>query len=272
MYISKMKKTILLTLAMLLFISCIGISFHKPITRQVYNFVKNIEKRRMMNYTKEYYTLESDRYIIRYKNTEDRDIAKLTEDIMDKYYDDVSDMFDYYPKDKVDIIIYNDGKALLENVKLNKDNPPLGVYYSGIINILSPKVWINLEDDLQKAYEKKGPVVHEFTHLIVDEKTQGNYPMWLTEGVALYTEYKTTGFEWGKDLQGHEDISIEQLNNNFKNISPYLSYRKSFEIVRKISDTWGFDKLRLLLDTLGEGNSMTKSTRTVLKVNLKDIE
>lgn len=272
MHIIRNKRNMLLILVLFLIISSIGMFFHQPLTRRVHSLVKDIEKRRMINYVKEYYTLESDRYIIRYKSDEDIDIAKLTEQIMDKYYEMVCEMFNFYPEDKVDIIIYNDGDSLLENVKLKKDNPPLGVYYSGVINILSPKVWINLDDNFQRIYEKKGPVIHEFTHLIVDEKTKGNYPMWLTEGIALYTEYETTGFEWGKDLKEHEEITIEELNNNFHDLSPYLSYRKSFEIVRKISDTWGFDKLSLLLDTLGEGNSIAKSTKKVLKVNLSDID
>ncbi len=272
MHIVKNKRHVLIMLVVLLIIVSIGMIFHKPFTRQVYSLVKDMEKRRMINYVNEYFTLESDRYIIRYKRDEDKDIAKLTEQIMDKYYDRICEKFDYYSEVKIDIIIYDDGDSLLKNVKLRKDNPPLGVYYSGVINILSPKVWIGEEDDFQKIYEKKGPVIHEFAHLIVDEKTNGNYPMWLTEGIALYTEYETTGFEWGKGLQEHEDITIEQLNNNFHEISSYLSYRKSFEIVRNISETWGFEKLSLLLDTLGEGNSIAKSTRKVLKVNLKDID
>ena len=272
MHILKNKKNSLLILSLLFIVTIMGISFHDPITRQFYSLVKNIEQRRMINYVREYYKLESDRYIIRYNRNEDIDIAKQTEQIMNKYYDEICTKFNYYPKDKINIVIYSDGDTLLENVRLRKNNPPLGVYYSGVISILSPKLWINTKDDFNKIYEKKGPVVHEFVHLIVDEKTQGNYPMWLTEGIALYTEYKTTGFEWGKNLKRHEDITIEELNNDFHNISPYLSYRKSFEIVKKISETWGFDKLILLLDTLGEGNSISKSTKIVLKINLKDIE
>ena len=272
MFTVKKKRNLLLILAILLIITSIGAFFYRPITRKVYNLVKSIEKRRMINFVKEYNTLESDIYIIRYENDEDKDIARKTGDLMDKYYDIVCDTFDYYPEDKIDIIIYNDGDALLKNVKLKKDNPPLGVYYSGVISILSPEIWINQGEDFENIYETKGPVVHEFTHLIVDDKTKGNYPMWLTEGIALYTEYKTTGFEWGKDLSEDENITIEELNGDFNKITPYLSYRKSFEVVKKISETWGFDKVKLLLDTLGEGNSIAKSTQKVLKVNLKDIE
>ena len=42
--------------------------------------------------------------------------------------------------------------------------------------------------------------VHELTHLVVDDLAGGNFPVWFTEGSALYMEYMLLGYEWGRDL------------------------------------------------------------------------
>lgn len=263
----KYKKYIAIILSLLIII--IGI-FTTGRVNYISEIVEEYEKNRILNTVKDYDVLETEKYIIRYK--EDIQVANITSDILDKYYEQVCSMFSYYPKEKINIIIYNDGDKLLENTRLKKKNPPLGVYYGEIINVLSPRKWISPNENFQQIYEKKGPVVHEFTHLIIDNITNGNYPIWLTEGLALYTEYLTTGFEWGRYVSEHENITIDDLNDRFHEIDARLSYRKSFEIVRNISENWGFDKLILLLNTLGEGNSMGKSTETVLKVSVKNIE
>ncbi len=264
------KYKLLVIISLFMFIATVTI-FIKPIEMHIFNIVKHFERNRMVNAVNEYHVFETNRYIIRYENEEDKEIAELTSRILDKHYDKVCSMFNYYPEDKVNIIIYDDSDFLIKNTKLQKGKPPLGVYYSGIISILSPEIWIDDRENLAEIYEENGPVVHEFTHLIVDDITKGNYPMWLTEGIALYTEYETTGFEWGKNLKNADKLTIEDLNNNFEELNPNLSYRRSFEIVYNLSEDRGFDKIRLLLDTLGEGNSMYKSTKTVFKMNLYDL-
>ena len=269
--ITVVKKYKLLTIISLFMLAVFVIVFMKPLQMFALNTIKHIEKNRMINAVNEYHVLETDRYVIRYENENDKEIAELTLNILDKHYDEICSMFDYYPDEKADIIIYNDSDFLIENTRLKKATPPLGVYYGGVINILSPQIWIDNEENLAEIFEKSGPVIHEYTHLIVDEITKGNYPMWLTEGIALYTEYKTTGFEWGKHIDNAQNISMEDLNNSFHEIDPNLSYRRSFEIVNNMSEERGFDKIKILLDTLGEGNNMSKSTKTVFKINLYDL-
>ncbi|WP_202707743.1 peptidase MA family metallohydrolase [Sporosalibacterium faouarense] len=265
----KARKSIVFVLVIIMTLTVFSL-FNLNIKSKFSQLVKAFEKTRILHNVKEYDKLETERFVIRYED--DKKNAELTAKILSKYYDQVCSMFDYYPQEKVVIIIYNNGEDLVDNTRLKKDTPPLGVYYSGTINILSPKVWLSQNESYEEAFEKNGPVVHEFAHQVVDDITNGNYPIWLTEGIALYVEYKTTGFEWGSEIKNGNDITVEDLTNKFYDIDTGLSYRKSFEVVSSISENWGFDKLRLLLDTLGDGNSMDKSTQKVLKVNLMDID
>jgi len=268
MKILRVKKKGLLLLVLLLIV--LSISSYRYVKVSLYPTIKDIEKTRMLRAVKDYQTIDTEHFTIRY--SDDIEIAKLTENIAEKYFDEVCSIFDYEPEEKVDIIIYNDKEALLENTRLNKSSSPMGLYYSGVISVLSPRLWVNNGEDINEVYEMNGPVVHEFTHYIVDEITNGNYPMWLTEGIALYTEYKTTGFEWGEGYSDSQDITIEELNSNFSELDQGLAYRRSFEVVNSISEKWGFDKLNIILDTLGEGSSINSSVRAVLKINLNELK
>ncbi|MTI70314.1 MAG: hypothetical protein FH751_08715 [Firmicutes bacterium] len=267
-----MKKRSVIIMSILIFLCILifsSVNLQDYIKISLYPFLKNIEKYRILNNVKDYDVYETEHFIIRHNNNK---AAKMTQEIIDKYYADICDMYKYYPDKKFDIIIYNDGEELLKNVGLDKDRPPLGVYYSGTINVLSPMEWIKDDNNIKDIYEEKGPIVHELTHLIVDELTNGNYPMWLTEGLALYTEYLTTGFEWGEKLSYNNKVSVENLNKDFNGIDQTIAYRKSFEVVKNISDNWGFEKVKLMLTDLGEGNTIHKTVKVVLKINLNDIE
>ncbi len=237
----------------------------------LYPIVKKVEKYRILKLVDSYEELETENFIVKYKSNDIKS-AKMTAQIAEKYYNKICSTFNYYPKDKTNIVIYNNKDELINNIGLKKRQAPIGVYYSGVINILSPHLWIKQDINQDYVFEKNGPIVHEFTHLIVDEISNGNYPMWLTEGLALYTEYMTTGFEWGRNIVYNQEVNIKDLNENFKNIDQNIAYRKSFEIVKNMDNKWGFEKIVTILNNLGEGNSMTKTVRAVLKIQLKDIK
>lgn len=117
-----------------------------------------------------YKTIETTHFTIYFKEDE-RNIGVITGDIIEEHYDEICSYFNHYPAGDIPIIIYKNGKDLMDTVKIKGDNlsAPLGVYYSGTINLLSPNAWIE-KGNLIEEYKNTTPVVHEFTHLIVDEK------------------------------------------------------------------------------------------------------
>lgn len=236
-----------------------------------YPVVKNIEKLRVLKYTDNFETLETEHFIIRYEK-EDEYYAEFIGDTLDKYYYSICNMYNYYPSDKSAVIIYNNEEDFLKNLRFDKGNTPLGAYYSGTINILSPRIWISDKEKLNEIYEVSGTAIHEFAHLLVDDITKGNYPMWLTEGLALYTEYEIKGFEWPSYSLDNNEITFEDLEKRFNDIDQNVAYRKSFEVVKEISDNLGFEKLRNMLTILGEGNNIDRSAKVALKTNIFELK
>ncbi len=161
------------------------------------------------------------------------------------YVDAVANCIDFYApllmKDfgiddiyKITIILFPDGDAMSNSLGLSYEVAPMGVYYGGVINILSPGQWIENcgESYVKERFIKEGPIIHELTHMLTDLKTSGNYPVWFTEGVSLYYEYKYAAFEWREDLkQKSSGITIERLESDFRVLEEAEAYRRSFDIV-----------------------------------------
>lgn len=153
----------------------------------------------------------------------------------------------------------------------------MGVYWTGIIRVLSPNLWVMARDtaEYREVFMESGPMAHEFTHLVVDYLTKGNYTRWFTEGLAQYEEYKLTGFEFddpGSSLNqplyrlSEMDLAFDNLSNQS------LAYRQSYLAVSYIAVEYGEESLKAILESLGKGNKMDRSFREVLGISLETFE
>lgn len=246
------------------------ITFESFFVVSTYPIYKKAEKGRILQITNKYDTVNGKHFFVRYKK-EDKDIALITESVLEKHYEDICEKLNYFPKGKVPVIIYNNEEEFLNTIKLETDIPPLAAYYSGTINILSPLSGDKSGNNIEEIYEKTGPHIHEFTHFLIDEKTNGNYPMWLTEGISLYMERELLGIDWKMGKGRTKDIDIKRLNNDFDELEVDIAYRKSLEVVDNMIGEYGFNKFNLLLDDLGKGNNINNSVKKALKVDILDI-
>lgn len=234
-------------------IMTIGIIYYRNIKIRAYPIVRKVQHEWILYKTKDYKVRETKNFIIRY-GVEDEDVIELIEKAAERDYENVCSMFDYHPKDKTTVIVYTHPEELLKNSYLKQEKPPMGVYIASTIQILSPKLWISEEENMEDIFMNEGPMVHEFTHLIIDDLTKGNYPLWFTEGVALYQEYVQTGYEWGKNesFEGNP-YTVKELTNDFLDLDEVLAYKRSFEIVKDVVKENGFDYVNQLINDLGKG-------------------
>lgn len=221
----------------------------------IYNVCVEAIKIKSIFQVKHYAVYETADFKVMYTE-QDRDIAYLVSNTIEKDFARVKRRLNHHISTKIQIIIYPDLETMREKLDLTERDYPMGIYYGGILHILSPKVWIksNNMSIVSREFEKNGPMVHELVHLIVDQKTNGNFPLWFTEGVALYYEYQLTGYEWGEELGNiYNSSSLAQLTHYFDTLDKDIAYRQSFEIIKKIADIYGEEKILSLLDQLGRG-------------------
>ncbi len=263
------KKVSLLSL-ILIGLLCVSFTFSKVNVKVlVYPYFRAIQNQWILYKTKDYKNVETKHFIIKY-NSQDSDIVELVAEAAEKNYIQLCKSFDYYPAKKVTVIIYNDAQQLMKNANLGSGKPPMGVYLASTIQILSPKLWIPEEEDMRELFLNEGPMVHELAHLLVDDLAKNNYPIWFTEGIALYQEYIQTGYEWGKYLQYPEQpYTIEQLTKEFYNLDEMLAYKRSFEVIRNIAKERGFESLNQLIRILGEGKNFSKTSNQLLDIAIE---
>lgn len=230
---------------------------------QVYPLLRELQHEIIIYKTKDYHIKETEHFIIKYEKY-DKEMIDLVAKAAEEKYIEVTKMFEYTPKDKITVIVYDDAQKLMKNTNLEQSKPPMGVYYASTIQILSPRLWVPSDQNMEDVFLNQGPMVHEVTHLLVDDLARGNYPLWFTEGMALYQEYVQTGYEWGKNLNyDGAPFTVEQLTNDFGSLNEMLAYKRSFELVRSLAEREGFEKLNQLLRELKKGESFENAHQLV---------
>lgn len=236
-----------ITAALTIFVTLSAVMICCPARPVVYErFVKNSREYLVCN------TFYSDIY---YK-PQDKIYVEAIAGCVDFYMPLLIDDFDIVNVPKIPIIISESADEISTATGASKNPIPMGVYFGGIINILSPSQWIDddSESRIKERFLREGPVIHELTHVLTDIKSNENYSVWFTEGVSLYYEYKYTAAEWREDLKNSSAlITLSELENKFSKLDEAEAYRRSFDIISDYADKFGEQTLQERISELGAG-------------------
>ncbi|HZJ56642.1 MAG TPA: hypothetical protein VFD89_00170 [Clostridia bacterium] len=197
--------------------------------------VPHYEREQVGNFTVRYDSVDFDRF---------HDL----EEIIDEYGGRVLDLFDYAPVKAIDVILFSDEGEFHQSLGIPMDQPTIGAYSGGKIAVLERSLDGLEENMLINSF------VHELTHLVVDNLAGGNFPVWFTEGSALYIEHMLLGYEWGQELGVTDTYSIEELTDDFYGLDEYRAYRQAFIEVRAMIERIGWDGYLDLLRVLKDGS------------------
>lgn len=227
----------------------------KIICKKIFSEVNNKEFNKLSGkYSTVYYTNNGESYV------------NMIMTASDMYYPMIAEEFNWHINENAQIIIYDDKEMFGKILKTDKNQIPMGAYYGGVLNILSPELWVKKNDDydIKDTFIDEGPMVHELVHLVIDNRLEGKYPLWFTEGMALYYENKYTGFEWRKDLkEKSKSITIAELESKFSLLDEGTSYRKSYDIINNIVVKYGEKTLDNIVQKMSEGSSFNKAYEEV---------
>ncbi|HHW02372.1 MAG TPA: hypothetical protein GXX35_06130 [Thermoanaerobacterales bacterium] len=239
------RKTILLVTAVLVFLlSAAGVYFYKEL--DIYGFK-----------LKGFDSLVTPHFNILYM-PEDRDQVEAVAKVAEKTYEKVGRDFDFFPKDRIPIVIYPDSESLQQAFHWPADESTQGVYYRGFIYIQAPAAWIDNTENLEDTFFKKGPMVHEYTHLVVDRVTGGNYSRWFTEGVAQYEEERVTGYTLAQDfdVDENESYSINDIIEKFDELPDVpRAYLDALDMTKLMAGKGGIGEIKNILSMLKGGAS-----------------
>lgn len=238
----------------------------------IYDLFREIARAQVMFGTRNMLTLSGRHFIVRYQ-PEDAAHARLVLKTAEQFYHPVARDFHFSVKQRIPLIIHPTRESLNASFGWPASESAMGVYWAGVIRVLSPAAWVVAADagQMEEVFISAGPVAHELTHLVVDYITRGNVPRWFTEGIAQYEEYKLTGFRF----EGPEG-SLEQplydfalMDRGFDRLpNQALAYRQSLSAVEYLVEVYGEESLHKILAVLGQGQDMDTAFKEVLGQDL----
>ncbi len=199
---------------------------------------------------------ETEHFIYAYEQLSSESLVLIQEE-SEHIFQSVNDFFDYSPAAKIPVMIFPSGEALNERFGWEGDRSPMGVYWMGYINILAPEGWIDGSTGARaQIFRRMGPMAHEYTHLIIDEKTHGNYPRWFSEGVAQYVEqslgYFTTTLP---QPENRRFLPFSQLERRFDEAPlQNQAYWQSLEAIHYLTEHFGQNIIAQMLTHLNQGS------------------
>lgn len=241
-----------------------------------YEIAREISRSRLLEAFAGWEELENEKFTVYYR-PEDTSASRLVLDTAMAVYQPVVDLLQYEPPAATAIVVHPTQEDLAEAFGWTaQDGGAMGVYWAGVIQILSPNTWLRTDNPVRRSqlFLENGPVAHEFTHVVVDYKARGNYPRWLSEGIAQYVEYKLNGVLWLDQDSSFDQTfySLEELEDFSGLENQNLAYRQALSFVLYMAEVYGEEKLPEILAHLGRGATLDGALEEVLGLTREELE
>lgn len=224
--------------------------------------------------TRSWLEKDSDHFRLRYR-PEDADVAEIVLANAEAVYEPAAELLQHKPGGRSLIILHPDRDSLARQFGWTASESAMGVYWNGIIRILSPYEWAGSSDpdEIRRSFGTMGPMAHEYAHLLVDRKACGNYPRWLTEGIAQYVERQLIGFTMAGPVEVTSWYPLAHMDREFDNLpDQFLAYFQSLKAVDYLVGQWGLSSLQQLLQCLAKGTPLDRAFQQILGVDLAEFE
>lgn len=195
----------------------------------------------------------SEHFTIMYPADRSREGEAMLE-VAERVYAAFTSDYDLPGDPSIPLVLFPDRTNMQERFGWTHEQSATGVYYGGVIYLLSPDDWAKTDvpqisdTAAWKEYVfKEGPLVHELAHYYLDQLANGNFPRWYTEGFAQWVEYDLIGYEWlvpHNILHNEPLFNYDKLSESFDRLhNQALAYRQSFMWYRYLLEEYGEEKM-----------------------------
>lgn len=219
--------------------------------------------------TADFQEIRTDNFIIKFTPS-DKECVNMIGKAAEKSYASVCQFMGEKPAHKTMLIIYPDNLSMNQSFGWDRDEKAMGVYWGGTIRILTPQEWMQDPQEYE-LFMREGPMVHEFTHLLVDQMTRGNYNRWWTEGVAQYVEKEITGFQFVNPKKPTY-YNLSRLEDDFDQLDQQSAYWESLQVIEYIVEQYGEESVYEIMYALGYGDTLQQALESSLGISYVDFE
>lgn len=190
----------------------------------------------------------SSRFVISYDTEVKSDLADGILETLEDAYNRVGSDLAYFPIARIPVLLYTK-----KDYRIVTTSPEWsGGLYDG-------KIRLPIGGASELSPILKGVLFHEYTHVVVNELTNGNCPTWLNEGLAEFEErreFNPPMAELGKAAKQGGFRSFKTLEGSFASLTTKeaaLAYQESYAAVNFMISTYGWYKVKDILINLGKG-------------------
>lgn len=263
---------------MLLLVGVLGLILWRPQQPRaaIYAFLRSRSRVHTLANLPAYSRLEGEHVVVLYTDR-DAGAAALVLEATEAIYDPVVERLGFRPPDSVPVVLRPDRASLQRAFGWSSAESALGVYKTGVIQVLSPHAWLHVSGAAARrsAFLRLNPLAHEFTHYVLDYATDGNYPRWFTEGLAQRVEFQITGYLWldpGGSIRQHL-YSLQELADNFDGLANQaLAYRQSYLLVEYLAETWEEASVKHIVTDLAAQRSFADAVADATGMTLPQFE
>ncbi|MFH1784337.1 MAG: tetratricopeptide repeat protein [bacterium] len=213
---------------------------------------------------------ESEHFILRLDKKDDI-LVEYALSVLEKGYKEIGNDLDFYPEAKILVEIYPTSEGFNVASSLSKRDMEvsgaIGICKFNRLMIVSPRC-------MAFGYRWMDSLVHEYTHFVVNIKSNGKCPLWLHEGIAKFEEQRWRG-KYGNEYLTpvHRSLLREAIDKDalisFERMSPSLvklqsqkevtlAFAEASSAVGSLVKSSGEAVLANMLDAFREGGNYHK--------------
>jgi len=128
---------------------------------------------------------ETAHFIFRFVDGPDRVLLPFAEEVMERSYERLGELFGYRPQEKVLIEFYPNRASLAQISPLTLQD----IVTSGTVALCKyNRIMMITPASLVRGYNWMDTLSHEYIHYLLTRKSRNNVPLWLHEGIAKHFE------------------------------------------------------------------------------------
>nr|MBC8285125.1 hypothetical protein [Nitrospinota bacterium] len=175
--------------------------------KEVADFKKLVNSTRQAS--KNFISRETEHFILRYEEGPDEVLLLYAEEVLEKSYQVLGEIVEYYPQEKVLIEIYPDREPFSKISPLTLQD----ILTSGTVALCKyNRIMMISPGSLVRGYNWMDTLSHEYVHFLLTKKSRNRLPLWMHEGIAKLLETR-----WRDDPEYMSPIMETILSGALKN-------------------------------------------------------